>query len=73
MSDSETWHSYGYEIWPDPLPLASYPLLVPEHVVMYVRGDARELPTVAEGFAAMRTQHNRYSCHPPCSTATRKS
>jgi hypothetical protein len=62
-----TWHNYGYEIWPDPMPTASYPMLIPDRVILYVRGDARELPTVGEGFSAQRVQHNRYHCHPPCS------
>jgi len=62
------WHSYGYEIWPDPMPAASYPMLVPEHVILFVRDDAPAtlLPTTAPGQSAHRVQHNRYNCVPPC-------
>ena len=60
------WHKVLYEVWPDPMPTATYPLLVPEHVVMYVRDDADVLPDVPEGFSVHRTGHARYQCHPPC-------
>lgn len=63
---TEQWHNYGYEIWPNPMPAGSYPIMVPDHAILYVKGDAREYPTVPEGFSVHRVQHNRYKCHPPC-------
>ena len=59
------WHKYVYEVWPDPMPVASYPLLVPDHIVLYVREGTSAwdtCPDVPEGFCAHPAMHVRSQC-----------
>lgn len=59
------WHKYVYEIWPDPMPVATYPILVPDHAVLYVREGISAWdvsPDVPSGFRATPASHVRSQC-----------
>ena len=62
-------HQYSFEVWPDPLPTATYPILLPGRVTVRA-GD----PETARSMAAQQIQagqalgacaHWRGRCTPP--------
>ena len=70
MNTTEPVHSYTFEIWPDPMPAATYPMLVPDRLTVtseHTAGAARCLADarVPAGQALGYVYHNRTRCVPP--------
>jgi hypothetical protein len=63
------FHMYTFEVWPDPLPAASYPMLVPDHVTVKAAGYDQARDYATDGLEPGRTLgaagHLRSQCYPP--------
>jgi len=62
-------HEYMFEVWPDPMPAASYPMTVPDHVTVRAAGYEQAREAAITGLAAGRAlgfpYHQRSRCTPP--------
>jgi hypothetical protein len=66
---TETIHEYAFEVWPDPLPQASYPMLIPGRVTARAADldTGRQLAgqSITAGQALGAVSHWRTRCQPP--------
>lgn len=62
------FHMFVFEVWPDPLPAAGWPVLVPDHLTVKATDadQAREFAAqgIKPGQAATLTGHIRARCYP---------